>query len=218
MAIDASKLSGLGLTVQDVADAIRQQNFHAGRHLRSRLTRRSPPTRGQVKTAHEVSDILLPSAVGGGVRVRDVASVLDSMERAHSTSSLDGQTAIALVVRKQSGANTVAVAQAGQALDELKPRLSREGVTFAIPTDDSTYIAHSIRDVQFDLVFGAFLAAAIILIFLRDARATWISAVAIPTSVIGTFAFMQWLGFSFNNMTMLALSLSIGIRSTTPSW
>jgi HAE1 family hydrophobic/amphiphilic exporter-1 len=213
VAIDASKLSGLGLTVQDVADAIRAQNFSlpAGSFDRG-AQEITAKTKGEVKTAQEVSDILLPAVMGGGVRVRDVATVMDTMERTHSTSSLDGHAAIALVVRKQSGANTVAVARAvRQALEEIRPRLTRARATLAVPTDDSIYIARSIRDVQFDLVFGGLLAAAIILVFLRDPRATLISAVAIPTSVIGTFAFMQWLGFSFNNMTMLALSLSIGV-------
>jgi HAE1 family hydrophobic/amphiphilic exporter-1 len=125
---------------------------------------------------------------------------------------MDGQAAVALVVRKQSGSNTVEVAHKVRAeLEELAPQVSRVGAELSIPTDTSTYVEHSINDVQFDLLFGGILAVVIILFFLNDFRATLISAVAIPTSVVATFAFIDFMDFSFNNMTMLALSLSIGI-------
>ncbi|HEX7480123.1 MAG TPA: efflux RND transporter permease subunit [Polyangiales bacterium] len=211
--VNSSKLAGLGLTVQDVSDAIRSQNISlpAGSFERGgqEITVK---TKGEVKTAEEVAAILLPGTPGTSLRVRDVATVVDGMDRARSGSFLDGRSAVALVIRKQSGSNTVAVAQAvRKAIEELRPRIEKAGATIAIPTDNSVYIERSIHDVQFDLMFGAALAVIIILIFLRDLRATLISAVAIPTSVIAAFAFMQWLGFTFNNMTMLALSLSIGI-------
>ena len=211
--VDPVKLAGVGLTVQDVSDAISAQNIAlpAGSYeqgAREILVK----TKGEVKTAAEVADILLPGAVGASLRVRDVAEVVDGMEEARSASFLDGRSAVSLVVRKQSGSNTVAVArEVREALEELRPRVEKAGATLAVPTDNSVYISRSIHDVQFDLVFGAALAVAIILLFLRDGRATLISAIAIPTSVVATFAFMEWMGFTFNNMTMLALSLSIGI-------
>jgi HAE1 family hydrophobic/amphiphilic exporter-1 len=211
--VNSSKLAGLGLTVQDVSDAIRSQNISlpAG-SFDSGSQEITVKTKGEVKTAEEVAAILLPGTPGTSLRVRDVATVVDGMERARSASYLDGRSAVALVIRKQSGSNTVAVAQAvRKAIEELRPRIEKAGASIAIPTDTSVYIERSIHDVQFDLMFGAALAVIIILIFLRDLRATLISAVAIPTSVIAAFAFMQWLGFTFNNMTMLALSLSIGI-------
>ena len=211
--VDPGKLAGLGLTVQDVSDAIRSQNISLPAGSFDRGSQEiTVKTRGEVKTAEEVADILLVGTGSGGLRIRDVAQVVDGMERARSASYLDGRPAVALVIRKQSGANTVAVADAvRKAVEDLRPRITGAGAEVAIPTDNSVYIEHSIHDVQFDLMFGAALAVAIILIFLRDLRATLISAVAIPTSVIAAFAFMQWLGFTFNNMTMLALSLSIGI-------
>jgi HAE1 family hydrophobic/amphiphilic exporter-1 len=98
-----------------------------------------------------------------------------------------------------------------KAVEELRPDLERKGATIAIPTDNATYIERAIHDVQVDLLTGAALAVAIILVFLRDWRATLISALALPTSVISTFAVMRWLGFSFNHVTTLALSISTGI-------
>jgi HAE1 family hydrophobic/amphiphilic exporter-1 len=210
---DPAKLAGFGITVQDVAGAVRAQNLELpagsvelGDH------EIAVKTRGEVRTAAEVGDILIPGPPGQVLRVRDVAQVVDGSEKERSASYLDGRAAISLSVRKQSGSNTVAVAQAvKKALDEIKPQLDNAGVTLAVPSDMSVFIAHSIHDVQFDLVFGGLLAIAIILLFLRDSRATFISALAIPTSVVATFAFIQAMGFTFNNMTMLGLSLSIGI-------
>jgi len=103
-------------------------------------------------------------------------------------SSINGATAVALVVRKQSGANTVAVAHQVQAeLDALEPVVKKAGATLSVPTNNAPYIEHSINDVKFDLWFGALLAVVVILFFLHDFRATLISALAIPTSVIATF-------------------------------
>jgi len=211
--VDPNKLAGVGLTVQDVAQAIQSQNIAlpAG-SFESGTKEITVKTKGEVKTADEVADILLPTAAGSSLRIRDVAEVEDGMEKAESASFLDGKSAVGLVIRKQSGSNTVEVAKdVRKALEDVRPRVEKAGVTIAVPTDNSTFIEHSIKDVQFDLVFGAALAVGIILLFLRDWRATIISAVAIPTSVVATFALMDWLGFTFNNMTMLALSLSIGI-------
>jgi HAE1 family hydrophobic/amphiphilic exporter-1 len=210
--VDPARLAGMGVTVDDVTNAIRAQNLDmpagnfesAGREL-------SVKTKGEVKSAAEVGAILLPSS-RAGVRVRDVAEVRDGMEEARSTSFLDGKPAVSLVVRKQSGSNTVAVAKGIRAaLVELEPQMKKAGAVVTIPTDNSTYIEHSISEVQFDLVFGAFLAIVVIFFFLVDFRATLISALAIPTSVVATFAFIQVMGFTFNNMTMLGLSLAIGI-------
>ena len=131
-------------------------------------------------------------------------------EDAASASFLDGKSAIRWD-RKQSAPHGRGAKKVKAELEVLKPRIEKAGASYTVPTDNSTFIEHSINDVRFDLIFGAFLAVVIILLFLRDVRATLISAVAIPTSVIASFAFMEWLDFTFNNMTMLALSLSIGI-------
>jgi HAE1 family hydrophobic/amphiphilic exporter-1 len=211
--IDPAKLAGLGLTIEDVGNAIRSQNLDMpGGFFERGSTELVVKTKGEVESPHEVASLSIPNPSGTLIRVRDVADVVDTVETARSASSLNGTAAVSLVVRKQSGANTVEIAsRVRAALAELRPRISAAGARLDVPTDNSIYIEHSIKDVQFDLAFGAFLAIIIILFFLHDFRATLISAVAIPTSVIATFAFIQWMDFTFNNMTMLALSLSIGI-------
>jgi HAE1 family hydrophobic/amphiphilic exporter-1 len=178
---------------------------------------------GEVDDVQEIEQIVIPAPpmppVGDAravattlVRIRQVADVVDGTEEARSWSSMDGASAVALVVRKQSGSNTVAVAQQVRAeLEKLRPEVSKAGASLSVPADWSTYIEHSINDVKFDLLFGGVLAVLIILFFLHDVRATLISAVAIPSSVVATFWFVEVMGFTFNNMTMLALSLSIGI-------
>jgi HAE1 family hydrophobic/amphiphilic exporter-1 len=213
VSLDAMKLAGLGLTVDDVSNAIRSQNVSvpAGTLERGNYEL-AVKTLGEVKSTAEVAQILLPNANYPGVHISDVATVTDGVERARSASFLDGKPAIGLVIRKQSGSNTVAIARdVRKVVEELRPLVAQKGASIAIPTDNATYIARTMHDVQFDLITGAVLAVAIIMLFLRDVRATLISALALPTSVISTFAVMRWLDFSFNHLTSLALSISIGI-------
>jgi HAE1 family hydrophobic/amphiphilic exporter-1 len=208
--VDPARMTGYGLTVDDVAGAIQAGNVElpAG-YVQSGGTEVTIKTKGEVRSAAEIANL---SIRGVGVRVGDVAQVIDTVEEARSASYLNGNTALALIVRKQSGANVVALAhQIREELEEIRPELERRGVTFAIPTDNAVFAEHAIGDVKFDLILGAILTIIIILVFLHDIRATFIAALAIPTSVVATFAFMQYMGFTFNNISMLALSLSIGI-------
>jgi hydrophobic/amphiphilic exporter-1 (mainly G- bacteria), HAE1 family len=211
--VDAARLAGHGLTVQDLSNALQAQNLElpAGR-IEDGQREYAVKTKGEVRSTQEIADIIVTGVGGARIRVGDVAVVEDGTEEARSYSSMNGVSAVALVVRKQSGSNTVEVAhQVHKELEALKPQMAKAGATISVPTDNAPYIEHSIKDVQFDLWFGAVLAVVVILFFLHDFRATLISALAIPTSVIATLAFMQVMGFTFNNMTMLALSLSIGI-------
>ncbi len=206
-------LAGLGLTVQDVGGALQAQNLElpAGR-IESGQREISIKTKGEVRTVAEIRELVIGNFGGAIVRVRDVADVVDGAEEARSYSSTNGQRALALIVQKQTGANSVEVSKQVRAeLEAIRPQLEAAGASLSIPSDSAPYIEHSIDDVKFDLVFGAVLAILIILFFLHDFRATIISALAIPTAVIATFAFISYMGFTFNNMTMLALSLSIGI-------
>jgi len=211
--IRPADLTGLGFTVEDVSRALVSQNLEmpAGRvELGTREL--TVKTRGEVRSVQEIRDIILSGAAGAVVRLSQVADVVDGAEEARSWSSMDGTSAVALTVRKQSGANTVKIAKLVRAeVEQLTAQLEKEGAAVSIPSDWSGYIERSIDDVQFDLLFGGILAVVIILFFLHDPRSTLISAVAIPSSVVATFWFIDFMGFTFNNMTMLALSLSVGI-------
>jgi HAE1 family hydrophobic/amphiphilic exporter-1 len=144
--------------------------------------------------------------------VSDIAKVVDGVKEARSTSMLDGKPAVSLNIKKQTGSNTVAVATAVMAeMEAMGPTLQRDHAQLTLAMDTSGYIKRSIEDVGVDLVLGAALTVAVIFLFLINGRATLISAIALPTSVVATFAFIYWMGFTFNNMTMLGLSLAIGV-------
>ena len=211
--VNPAALVGYGLAVDDVAQTLRAQSIDlpAG-HVTNGAQEFTVTTRGEVHSVAEIRELVITGLGGAAIRIGDVAEVVDDMEEARSASFLNGQSGMALVVRKKSGSNTVEIAdQLREKMIELEPRLNELGVTYAIPSDNSSFIRKAIEDVQMDLLIGAGLTVLIMFVFLHDWRATLISALAIPTSVIGTFAVMDWLGFTLNNVTMLAMSLSIGI-------
>lgn len=210
--LDRNRLAAYGLTAGDVAQALAAQNLDVpGGRIEMGAQELAVKTKGEVDSAEEVGALVVTRFGGAPIRVRDVATVLDTQEEERSASDLNGTTAVSLIVRKQSGANTVEVAhKIKEELAAIEARLP-EGLRIEVPIDNSVFIEASINDVQFDLLLGAILTVVIIMFFLRDWRATLISALALPTSVIATFGFIQVMGFTFNNMTMLALTLSIGI-------
>ncbi len=210
--IDPDRLSGHGITVSDVGQTIAAQNLEvpAGT-FESGSRELTVKTKGQVTSAEEIANLLIPGA-SPGLRIRDVATVVDGIEEAESASFLNGSPSVSVVITKQSGTNTVRLAHdVRAAVKEIEPRLSKLGATVSIPTDNSVFIERSIEDVRFDILLGALLAVVVIFFFLVNIRATFISAIAIPTSLVATVAFIQYMGFTFNNMTTLALSLAIGI-------
>ncbi len=211
--IDPGKLEARGLTPADVAMALQGQNLElpAGR-ITEGQQELVVTTKGSVRSLQDIADAPIVSGPGFAVRIGDVAVVKDDMAEKRSHASVDGKPAIALVVQKTSGANTVAVADAVKAaLASLRPELAKQHATLTITQDNAPYILQAFHEVQFDLGLGALLAVLIVFGFLRDPRATFISALALPTSVIATVWFLNLLGFTFNMMTMLALSLSIGL-------
>jgi len=208
--VDRNLLSSFGLAVSDVAAALGMQNIEIpGGRIEMGQEELAVKTKGEVDSPEALGAIVITARGGATVRVRDVAEIIDSAEERRSTADLDGTSAVSLLVRKQSGSNTVAVAEAIR--EELADIELPASVEVDIPVDNSVFVEASIHEVQFDLLFGAILTVLVIMVFLRDLRATLISAVALPTSVIATFGFIGAMGFTFNNMTMLALTLSIGI-------
>ena len=210
--VEPERLRAYGLTVADVSQAIGAQNLEVpGGRLDDGSRELTIRTTAEAEDLEALGRLPLTGAGGRLVRLEDVARIEDGLETRRSAAYVDGRSAIALIVRKQSGANTVDVAarvrEAIPALSERAP----EGTQVEVLLDNSTNIEASIETVQLDLVLGAFLCVAIIFLFLRDARATFIAALTLPTTVIGTLGFVSAMGFTLNLMTTLALSLSIGI-------
>jgi multidrug efflux pump subunit AcrB len=164
-----------------------------------------------VERPDEIGDLVVRQEAGHSIRVRDVGVVEDGGEEPVSAAVLDGERSVVLAIRKQSGSNTVEVVDAVKArLDDLKKALPR-GASVEIVRDDSGVIRTSIAGVKEHLVLGAALAAFVVFLFLGNLRSTIIAAVAIPVSIIGTFAMMWWMHFTLNTITLLALALAVGI-------
>ncbi|QSQ16260.1 efflux RND transporter permease subunit [Myxococcus landrumensis] len=212
LVVDPDRLRGFGLAISDVSQAVRAQSLDVpgGRTMdggRERVLRLT----SEAKSVDEIRNIIIASPNGAPVRVRDVADVVDGPEEARGAAKNGDRSAVALVVRKQSGSNTVQVAGlVKESLGELNSRLP-EGIKVELVSDNARFIRSSINSVQFDMVLGGFLAVVIVLVFLRNLNSTIVAAIALPVSVVGTFAVMAALHFTFNMVTMLALTLSIGL-------
>ncbi len=210
--LSASALASRGLTVQDVANAIRARNVEvpAGRIESSRreFTVRSL---GELKTPAEFSDLVVSSSGNQVIRLRDVGIVELGPENDRSRFRTNGRPSIGVTIARQSTANVVQIADSVRtALPELRALLPA-GVQLDEGYDQSVFIKRSIKEAEETLILAAGLVVLIIFLFLRNLRATIIPGLAIPASIVATFAIMAAFNFSINNLTLLALTLAIGI-------
>jgi hydrophobic/amphiphilic exporter-1 (mainly G- bacteria), HAE1 family len=209
---DPVKLRALGISAAQVAAAIDAQNvtLPGGRVDVSRdfLTLR---IHGRVESVEELSQIVVQNEGGRVVRLRDVATVEDGTEEVETAALWNGQPTVLLCIRKQSGTNTIAVVDAVLArMKDLTKELPK-GYSLEVQRDASQAIRTGTEAVSSHLILGSLFAALVVLIFLGNVRSTVIAAVAIPTSIIGTFALMYARGYTLNTITLLALALAVGI-------
>jgi HAE1 family hydrophobic/amphiphilic exporter-1 len=210
--LDADRLRAYNLTVTDVSRALQSQNIEVpggrvdqGQHS---VTLR---TRGRVQTVGAFNDIVVRERDGHAIRISDVGRVEDGEAEPETIANVDGAPTVLLEVRRQSGTNTVEVVKAvRERLDEIRPSLP-PGYDARVVRDLSEFIEASIRSVEEHLIVGSILAALVVLFFLANLRSTLIAAIAIPTSIISTFGLVWYMGFTLNAMTMLALTLAVGI-------
>lgn len=209
---DTGKLAAQGLTVADLVRALQNQNVQIpGGQIEQGLRDLTLRTYGRVATPAEFGEIALGSRNGYAVKVKDVARVEDSVAETETIARVDGKPAVVLQVRKQSGTNTIEVIdRVKERIEDLRAQLPA-GWNMIIVRDQSGYIEAAVHAVKEHLALGALFASLIVLVFLRQFRPTIISAVAIPTSLIATFAVMQYMGFTLNIITLLALALVVGI-------
>ena len=210
--IDPDRLNAYGLSTTDVAAALRSQNLELpGGRLEQGNRDLSVRTVGRLRTPDAFNDLVVATRGNSPIRIRDIGRIVDGGEDPTSVSMLDRKPALTVAVRKQSGVNTVALADAIKArMVEIQQTLP-PNVEVRLVRDDSEFIKASLAAIEEHLVLGGILAAIIVFIFLRNFRTTLIAAVAIPTSIIGAFAVIAALGFTLNQMTMLALTLMVGI-------
>ena len=210
--IDPARTAAHGLTTQDVENAIRRENAEipagrvegVGREFAVR-------TRGELKTPEEFGAIIVAGQGTESIRLSDIAEVTVGAEDERTLARYNGQSAVGLGIVKQSKASTVDVARGVRnALPDLSTLLP-EGMRLDVAYDSATFIEESIREVAQTLLIAMCLVILVILVFLKSLRATMIPALAIPISIIGTFAVVYFLGFTINILTLLALVLAIGL-------
>ncbi|GHA31500.1 nodulation protein NolG [Devosia pacifica] len=211
--IDPDRLNAFNVGVGQVIDALRQenQNLPAG-SITEGTQVQSIQIEGRIADADEFLDIVVSRQGGAPVYLRDVAIIEDGQAEADSLAILNGQRALAIDVVKTQGANTVAVAEEIRAVvDELMAEELPETVRLEIVRDNAVPVEDSFHAVQNMLIEGAILAVVIVFVFLNSWRSTVITGLTLPISIIGTMIVLYFLGFTLNMMTLMALSLAVGI-------
>ncbi len=211
--LDPYRLRSYGITVNTVIEALQKQNAEIpGGEVDQGQTRLTLRTLGRLKNVAQFNDIVLRTEeAGGAVLLSDVAQVRDSAAELTSMSELNGNPTLEISVRKQSGTNSLAViAGVKERLKEIETTLPA-GYKMSIVRDESEFIEAAVHAVEEHLILGAFLATLVVLAFLWNWRSTIIAGIAIPASIIATFGIMWMLGFTLNLITLLALTLAVGI-------
>ena len=210
--LDASALAARSLTVQDVEAAIRSRNVEipAGR-IESDRREFTVRSLGELKTPEEFSRLVVSSGNGQTVKLEDLGRVELGPADNRSALRYRGSPSVGVGIVRQSKSNLVKVADAVHAALPVLAQELPPGVRIISTFDQSIFVKRSIQEAEETLIVAASLVVIIIFVFLRNFRATIIPAVAIPTSIVSTFAVMYFLGFSINNLTLLALTLAIGI-------
>lgn len=210
--VDANRLAAYQLPITAVRDAVDRQNANTpGGNVTTAEREVSLRTMGRLAGAKDFNDLVIATRGDYPIRVRDIGWAEDGTKEERSVSRLDGKFNVTLNVVRQSGANTVAVIEGvKQRLETLKTQLP-DDLQLEVIRDQSNYIYEALHEIKVHLVLGSILACLVVLLFMRNWRATVIAAVAIPASVIASFGMMKLLGFTLNSVTMLALVLMVGI-------
>jgi HAE1 family hydrophobic/amphiphilic exporter-1 len=210
--LNKDRMNAYSLTIDQVRNAIQRQNVEIpGGSFVAGSSEIALRTMGRIQNVEDFNKIIIAYSGGSVITLKDIGRVIDTVEEPRSISRLNGRQAVSLDVRKQSGTNTVTVVDSVLArLDRIKATLPPD-ITIQTTRDQSLFIRRSFTEIQHHLLLGGLLASIVVLLFMRNFRTTVIAAIAIPTSIIGTFTLMRALGFTMNNMTMLGLSLATGI-------
>ena len=209
---DAEKLNAYGITINQVQRAIQSENVEipGGRIVRG-ASEEGVRTLGRVDAVGQFADIIIANVNGSPIRLRDVGRVEDSFAEPNTWNMVEGKEGVRLDVRRQSGMNTVAIVNlVKEKLNQIKRSLP-PGVETKIIADRSIFINASVAALEEHLLYGSLLASLVVLLFIRNLRSVVIASLAIPTSVIATFTLLRAMDFTLNNMTLLGLTLAVGI-------
>jgi len=210
--LDPSRLRAYTLTAAEITRAVANQNLQLpGGSLGQGARELTVRMKGRVNSVPDFDGIVVATRGGAQITLAQVGRAEDGVEEAETAGNVDGKTAVVLAVQRQSGTNTVAVVdEVTKRFNALRSRLPA-GYTLTMVRDQSDFIKDSVKTVQEHLIVGAILAALVVLLFLRNWRSTLIAAIAIPASIVSTFALMYAMGFTLNILTLLALTLAVGI-------
>jgi len=210
--LDAEKLRAFQVAPNDVMTALAKENIEIpGGRIEAETKEYSVKVKGEFPSVQEFNDLIVSWYRGAPVRIRDIGRADDGMEDRRTIVRFNGVPAVTIGIQKQSGTNTVEVVNRVKSEIEKIRKTLPPGMVINAAFDQSTFINRSIKEVQNHLIIGGILAVLAVFLFLRNFRTTLISALALPISVIATFTLIKAFDFTFNNMTMLALSLSVGI-------
>ncbi len=211
--VDKDKLAHYGLSIAQVTDAINNANldFPTGK-IKDRADQITVRLAGKFESLSQIQDLIIRSKEGSNIRVSDVASVVDAARDQQSISRFNGQEGIGISIKKQSNANAVAISeQLRKKVVSIEERYASNGVKIILADDTSEFTLEAADAVTHDLMIAVILVAAVMLLFLHSFRDSIIVLVAIPASLLSTFIAMYLFGYSLNLMTLLAMSLVIGI-------
>ena len=210
--VDPDKMRAFNVSAADVATAVKLQNMELpGGRVEEGQRELTVRTMGRIPDPAQFNNLVVANRGTYSVKLSDIGYVEDGAEEQRTEARLNGQPAVTLVVSKQSGQNTVAVADAvKERLAEIQPTLP-PGVKTQLVGDQTIFIKAALHAINLHLVEGSILAAIVVFVFLWSVRSTFIAAIAIPTSIVATFGLMAAMGFTLNQITMLALTLMVGI-------
>ncbi len=212
VSVNPDRLRAFNIAVTEVSAAIRSQNqeMPGGNIIEGRRTL-GVRTMSKLTEVEEFSDIVIANRNGFPIKIKDIGTVEKTGGEPNSAASLDGTPSVSVGIRKQAGANTIAVIQNVKGrMADIVPNLPSD-MKVAVIRDQSEFIENSLHAIEEHLVLGGLFAALIVFLFLWNFRSTIIAALAIPISIIAAFAAIAALGYSLNQMTMLALTLMVGI-------
>jgi len=210
--LDAKRMSAYNISVGQVTDALKSQNVEIpGGNITHKNDEYVLRTLGRIRNPEDFKNLILATQGNATIHISDIGTAVDAEQEPRTMASLDGQNCVSLVVQKQSGVNTLEV------IDRIKKRVDELKVNFPadmqiVPIrDQSDFIKASLHELNTHLILGSLLASFVVYLFMGNLVATLISATAIPISLISTFLLMKLMGFTLNNMSMLGLTLSVGI-------
>ena len=210
--VDGAKLQAYNLSIQDVIQSVGAANVEipAG-NLEQGSQQILLRTMGKYTSVEDFAKVVVATPGGKVVHLSEVATVEDGVKEQESLSRVNGKPAVGLNILRQSGSNTVRVADAiKKQIERIQKDLPAD-LRLTIARDNSKFIRDSVNDVVFDILYGGLLAVIVVYLFLANMRSTLISAIALPTSIIASFIIMYALNFTLNSMTLLALSLAVGL-------